>query len=202
MARDAGARKVYLASAAPPVRFPNVYGIDMPTSDELIAHDRSDRGDPRVHRRRRADLPGRRGDEARRRRAQPEARRLRGLVLRRRLHHRRRQRRRASTAMAAQRRAQGDEDDAGDRVAPRAAERRGARLMAERARSRASTLPAGARLDTLAVREGLPRERRGARTRRRCSSPAASSSPTRRRRRRASPTRRRRSSTRASPTRR
>ena len=41
MARDAGARKVYLASAAPPVRFPNVYGIDMPTPDELVAHDRT-----------------------------------------------------------------------------------------------------------------------------------------------------------------
>ena len=41
MARDAGARKVYMASAAPPVRFPNVYGIDMPTKDELIAHNRS-----------------------------------------------------------------------------------------------------------------------------------------------------------------
>ncbi len=41
MARDAGARKVYMASAAPPVRFPNVYGIDMPTTAELIAHDRS-----------------------------------------------------------------------------------------------------------------------------------------------------------------
>ena len=41
MARDAGAKKVYLASAAPPVRFPNVYGIDMPTKDELIAHNRS-----------------------------------------------------------------------------------------------------------------------------------------------------------------
>ena len=41
MARDAGARKVYLASAAPPVRFPNVYGIDMPTSKELVAHDRT-----------------------------------------------------------------------------------------------------------------------------------------------------------------
>jgi amidophosphoribosyltransferase len=41
MARDAGARKVYMASAAPPVRFPNVYGIDMPTSDELVAHGRS-----------------------------------------------------------------------------------------------------------------------------------------------------------------
>jgi len=41
MARDAGARKVYMASAAPPVRFPNVYGIDMPTNAELIAHNRS-----------------------------------------------------------------------------------------------------------------------------------------------------------------
>ena len=41
MARDAGARKVFMASAAPPVRFPNVYGIDMPTKDELIAHNRS-----------------------------------------------------------------------------------------------------------------------------------------------------------------
>ncbi len=37
MARDAGANKVYVASAAPPVRYPNVYGIDMPTSSELIA---------------------------------------------------------------------------------------------------------------------------------------------------------------------
>ncbi|MFM2427068.1 MAG: Amidophosphoribosyltransferase [Pseudomonadota bacterium] len=41
MARDAGARKVYLASAAPPVRFPNVYGIDMPTPEELVAHNRT-----------------------------------------------------------------------------------------------------------------------------------------------------------------
>lgn len=41
MARDAGARKVYFASAAPPVRYPNVYGIDMPTATELIAHDRT-----------------------------------------------------------------------------------------------------------------------------------------------------------------
>src|SRR6478609_9338409 len=38
MARDAGASKVYLASAAPPVRFPNVYGIDMPSAEELVAH--------------------------------------------------------------------------------------------------------------------------------------------------------------------
>jgi amidophosphoribosyltransferase len=41
MAREAGARKVYMASAAPPVRFPNVYGIDMPTKEELIAHGRT-----------------------------------------------------------------------------------------------------------------------------------------------------------------
>ncbi|MFO1250864.1 MAG: amidophosphoribosyltransferase [Inhella sp.] len=41
MARDAGATKVYMASAAPPVKFPNVYGIDMPTSKELIAHGRT-----------------------------------------------------------------------------------------------------------------------------------------------------------------
>ncbi|MFK8046981.1 MAG: amidophosphoribosyltransferase [Halioglobus sp.] len=41
MARDAGAKKVYFASAAPPVRHPNVYGIDMPSATELIAHNRS-----------------------------------------------------------------------------------------------------------------------------------------------------------------
>ncbi|KQM69042.1 amidophosphoribosyltransferase [Xylophilus sp. Leaf220] len=41
MARDAGANKVYLASAAPPVRYPNVYGIDMPTSTELVASGRT-----------------------------------------------------------------------------------------------------------------------------------------------------------------
>lgn len=41
MAREAGANKVYMASAAPPVRFPNVYGIDMPTKTELIAHGRT-----------------------------------------------------------------------------------------------------------------------------------------------------------------
>jgi amidophosphoribosyltransferase len=42
MAREAGARKVYFASAAPPVRYPNVYGIDMPAPAELVAHDRSE----------------------------------------------------------------------------------------------------------------------------------------------------------------
>ncbi len=43
MAREAGARKVYFASAAPPVRYPNVYGIDMPTREELIGHQRNER---------------------------------------------------------------------------------------------------------------------------------------------------------------
>lgn len=42
MARDAGAKKVYFASAAPAVKFPNVYGIDMPSASELIAHGRSE----------------------------------------------------------------------------------------------------------------------------------------------------------------
>ena len=40
MAREAGAKKVYFASAAPPIRYPNVYGIDMPSVHELIGHDR------------------------------------------------------------------------------------------------------------------------------------------------------------------
>jgi len=42
LAREAGARRVYFASAAPPVRFPNVYGIDMPATSELVAADRTD----------------------------------------------------------------------------------------------------------------------------------------------------------------
>ena len=41
MAREAGANKVYMASAAPPVRYPNVYGIDMPSPDEFVAHNRT-----------------------------------------------------------------------------------------------------------------------------------------------------------------
>jgi amidophosphoribosyltransferase len=41
MARESGARRVFFASAAPPVRYPNVYGIDMPTREELIATGRS-----------------------------------------------------------------------------------------------------------------------------------------------------------------
>ena len=92
MAREAGARKVYLASAAPPVRYPNVYGIDMPTSGELIAHGRSIEeiraligADALIYQ----DL-----DAMRRviRKLNP-GRWLRGLVLRRRVHHGRRQRR-------------------------------------------------------------------------------------------------------------
>ncbi|MEX1197057.1 MAG: amidophosphoribosyltransferase [Pseudohongiellaceae bacterium] len=43
MARDVGARNVYFASAAPPVRYPNVYGIDMPAASELIAHNRTEK---------------------------------------------------------------------------------------------------------------------------------------------------------------
>lgn len=43
MARDAGARKVYFASAAPPVRHPNIYGIDMPAVEELVAHGRTEK---------------------------------------------------------------------------------------------------------------------------------------------------------------
>jgi len=42
MARDAGARRVYMASMAPAVRYPNVYGIDMPTAEEFVAHARTE----------------------------------------------------------------------------------------------------------------------------------------------------------------
>ncbi len=41
MAREAGAKNVYFASASPPVRYPNLYGIDMPSAQELIAHNRT-----------------------------------------------------------------------------------------------------------------------------------------------------------------
>lgn len=43
MARNAGAKKVYFASAAPPIRYPNVYGIDMPVKSELIGHARTNK---------------------------------------------------------------------------------------------------------------------------------------------------------------
>ena len=42
MARDAGANKVYMTSAAPPIRYPNIYGIDIPTRHELVAYERND----------------------------------------------------------------------------------------------------------------------------------------------------------------
>ena len=42
LAREAGARRVYFASAAPPVRYPNVYGIDMPAASEFVAYDRTE----------------------------------------------------------------------------------------------------------------------------------------------------------------
>jgi len=42
MARDSGAKKVYFCSAAPAVRYPNFYGIDMPAAEELVAHGRTD----------------------------------------------------------------------------------------------------------------------------------------------------------------
>lgn len=42
MARDSGARKVYFSSAAPPIRYPNIYGIDIPTRHELIAFERDE----------------------------------------------------------------------------------------------------------------------------------------------------------------
>ena len=43
MAREAGAKKVYMASAAPPVKYPNVYGIDMPASNEFVAYEKSEK---------------------------------------------------------------------------------------------------------------------------------------------------------------
>ena len=58
MAREAGAKKVYFASAAPPVRYPNVYGIDMPAAAELVAAGRTEDEVQRKHRRRLADLSG------------------------------------------------------------------------------------------------------------------------------------------------
>jgi amidophosphoribosyltransferase len=89
MARAAGALKVYFASAAPPVRFPNVYGIDMPTRAELIATGRTDEGNRPRDRRRCAGLSGSRGAQAvgDRHPLRPDG--FRCLLLRRLLHHRR-----------------------------------------------------------------------------------------------------------------
>ena len=90
MARDAGARKVYLASAAPPVRFPNVYGIDMPSAEELVAHDRTEEEVAEAARLRLADLPGSCRPGRSRVRAEAAHGALRFLVLQRRIRHRHR----------------------------------------------------------------------------------------------------------------
>ena len=93
MARDAGARKVYFASASPPVRYPNVYGIDMPNQRELVATGRTE---AEIAREIGADLLIYQDLDALKtavRAANPRARRVRGLVLRRQVHHRRRHRR-------------------------------------------------------------------------------------------------------------
>ena len=65
LAREAGAKKVYFASAAPPVRFPNVYGIDMPATSELVAAGRSIEEVGHVDRRRLAGLSGSRRSRGR-----------------------------------------------------------------------------------------------------------------------------------------
>ncbi len=87
LAREAGARKVYFASAAPPVRFPNVYGIDMPAAGELVASGRSDRGGRAAHRRRLADLSGPRGSGRRLQARGCAHRGVRHLLLLRRVRH-------------------------------------------------------------------------------------------------------------------
>jgi amidophosphoribosyltransferase len=82
MAREAGANKVFFASAAPPIRFPNVYGIDMPTRDELIAHGRSDEEIPNCDRRGRTGVPEHRVHEAGGDRGGTAGEAVRGLLLR------------------------------------------------------------------------------------------------------------------------
>jgi len=90
MARDGGAKKVYFASAAPPVRFPNVYGIDMPSVQELIGNGRTEAeiaaaiGADQLIYQDLSDLH-RRGP-----RRQPEDPEVRCLLLRWPVHHRRR----------------------------------------------------------------------------------------------------------------
>ena len=89
LAREAGAKKVYFASAAPPVRFPNVYGIDMPASSELVAAGRSVEEVAPVHRRRLAGVPGSRRPGERLPARQRQDRGVRHVLLLRRVRHRR-----------------------------------------------------------------------------------------------------------------
>ena len=89
MAREAGARKVYFASASPPVRYPNVYGIDMPNQHELVATGRTE---AEIAREIGADLLIYQDLDALKtavREASRGAQRIRGVVLRRQVHHRR-----------------------------------------------------------------------------------------------------------------
>ena len=93
MAREAGAKKVYFASAAPPVRYPNVYGIDMPNQDELVATGRTE---AEIAREIGADLLIYQDLEALKdavRAANPKLVEFRGVLLRRQVHHRRHHRR-------------------------------------------------------------------------------------------------------------
>ena len=90
MARESGANRVIFASAAPPVRFPNVYGIDMPTRSELIAHGRSDEEIQRMIEADGLVYQDIDAHEAVRVRAGPASDELRGELLRWPLHHRRR----------------------------------------------------------------------------------------------------------------
>ena len=92
MAREAGARKVYFASASPPVRFPNVYGIDMPNQHELVATGRTE---AEIAREISADLLIYQDLDALKaavRAGESEALGVRGVLLRRQVHHRRRDR--------------------------------------------------------------------------------------------------------------
>ena len=93
MVREQGAKKVYVCSAAPPVRFPNVYGIDMPARSELIATGKTVQRARAGHRRRRADLSGPRRSEGRHHRSCTGPDALRHFGFRRHLRHRRRHRR-------------------------------------------------------------------------------------------------------------
>ena len=117
MARDAGANKVIFASAAPPVKFPNVYGIDMPTRGELVAHGRID---DEVARMIGADHLVYQDVDALKqamRDINPALKRIRSVVLRRQLRHRRRRRPSTSTASkprVSHRQSQSDRDAASE----------------------------------------------------------------------------------------